>query len=104
MNPYLGSLRDLEKSEKGDHWPSTKLTKPAPAREDIAPTNIDDGYVSFVSGRGIAFLENSVCLCDHCGFAGRGCDPLRPYDWPGHPNGVWLHQRCEGPWNDGKGD
>jgi hypothetical protein len=34
--------------------------------------------------------------CDHCGEHGI----LNPYDWPGRPDGIYLHPRCEGPWFD----
>jgi len=37
--------------------------------------------------------------CDYCGRLGA----TRPYDWPGRPDGIWLHPRCEGPWYDSKG-
>ena len=34
--------------------------------------------------------------CDHCGVPGA----TGSWDWPGRPDGVWLHPRCEGPWFD----
>ncbi len=37
--------------------------------------------------------------CDHCGQLGAG----GPWDWPGAPDGVWLHSRCEEAWHDGGG-
>jgi hypothetical protein len=39
-------------------------------------------------------------LCDHCGEVGTAADPLNPYDWSGHPDGIWLHGGCEEPWHD----
>jgi putative DNA primase/helicase len=33
--------------------------------------------------------------CDHCGGLGRAADPLSPWDWPGRPDGIWLHASCE---------
>src|SRR5262249_3157109 len=33
--------------------------------------------------------------CDHCGSQ---AGITNPYDWPGRPDGIWLHPRCEAPW------
>jgi Protein of unknown function (DUF3631) len=38
--------------------------------------------------------------CDHCG---RQSGITNPYDWPGRPDGIRLHPRCEGPWFDSEG-
>jgi putative DNA primase/helicase len=38
--------------------------------------------------------------CDHCGQSATAADPLNPWDWPGRPDGLRLHRRCEGPWFD----
>jgi len=35
--------------------------------------------------------------CDHCGSQ---IGITSPYHWPGRPDGIWLHDRCEGPWHD----
>jgi hypothetical protein len=45
----------------------------------------------------------SDCLCHHCGYPSPPADPLRPGDWPGRPDGIWLHSRCEEPWLDSEG-
>jgi len=37
--------------------------------------------------------------CDHCGLPGAP----GPWDWPGRPDGIWLHPRCEAPWVDSGG-
>jgi hypothetical protein len=34
--------------------------------------------------------------CDHCGQP----NPNGHWDWPDRPDGIWLHERCEGPWFD----
>jgi len=34
--------------------------------------------------------------CDHCGTLGA----TGRWDWPGRPDGIWLHSRCEEPWFD----
>jgi putative DNA primase/helicase len=39
-------------------------------------------------------------LCDHCGGTERLADPVRRWNWPGRPDGVLLHRRCEMPWYD----
>src|SRR5262249_6667629 len=38
--------------------------------------------------------------CDHCGSQ---VGFTNPYDWPGRPDGIWLHPRCEEPWHDAEG-
>jgi putative DNA primase/helicase len=35
--------------------------------------------------------------CDLCGSQ---FGDMNPYDWPGRPDGIWLHPRCEEPWSD----
>jgi len=32
--------------------------------------------------------------CDHCGRLGTMANPLHPWDWPGRPDGIWLHTKC----------
>jgi putative DNA primase/helicase len=34
--------------------------------------------------------------CDHCGQLGA----TGHWDWPGRPEGIWLHPGCEEPWSD----
>ena len=46
-----------------------------------------------------AFLRR----CNQCGQLATPADPLNPYDWPDRPDGVLLHQRCEGAWFDSRG-
>jgi putative DNA primase/helicase len=41
--------------------------------------------------------------CDHCGQPGTAADMLQGWDWPGRPDGVRLHKRCEVPWYDNGG-
>jgi hypothetical protein len=41
--------------------------------------------------------------CDHCGQSATPAEPLQPWDWPGRPDGIWLHRRCEGPRFDSEG-
>jgi len=39
-------------------------------------------------------------LCDHCGGA---VGAMRNYEWPGRPDGIWLHAQCEALWFDSEG-
>src|SRR5262249_5386811 len=41
--------------------------------------------------------------CDHCGVPGTAADLLHGWDWPGRPDGIRLHSRCEAPWMDRSG-
>jgi hypothetical protein len=38
--------------------------------------------------------------CDHCGSA---IGTMNPWDWPGRPDGIWLHPRCEESWRHSNG-
>jgi AAA domain-containing protein len=42
----------------------------------------------------------AVRRCDHCGQPATPANALKPYDWPGRPDGIRLHRRCEEPWHD----
>jgi hypothetical protein len=37
--------------------------------------------------------------CDRCGLPGASGQ----WNWPGRPDGIWLHPHCEGPWLDSEG-
>jgi hypothetical protein len=38
--------------------------------------------------------DHAARRCDHCGTLGA----TGRWDWPGRPDGIWLHSRCEEPW------
>jgi putative DNA primase/helicase len=38
--------------------------------------------------------------CDRCGQPATPANPLNSWDWPGRPDGIRLHGRCEAPWFD----
>src|SRR5262245_54451096 len=40
--------------------------------------------------------DHAARRCDHCGTLGA----TGRWDWPGRPDGIWLHSRCEEPWFD----
>jgi hypothetical protein len=42
----------------------------------------------------------AVRRCDHCGQPATPANALKPYHWPGRPDGIRLHRRCEEPWHD----
>jgi hypothetical protein len=44
--------------------------------------------------------QPAASLCDHCGGIATLANPLHPWAWPGRPDGIRLHQRCEEPWVD----
>jgi hypothetical protein len=43
-------------------------------------------------------LQRTGHRCDHCGSI---FGAMKRWDWPGTPDGIWLHPRCEAPWHDG---
>jgi putative DNA primase/helicase len=55
-----------------------------------------DGHCSGVAAVG----RDSAAHCDHCGALATTADSLNRWDWPGRPDGIWLHSRCEDPWFD----
>ncbi len=42
--------------------------------------------------------ESTDRFCDHCGSPSTAADPLRPWDWQGRSESIWLHSRCEETW------
>jgi putative DNA primase/helicase len=57
-------------------------------------TDPERGFAHAANGRGAANRR-----CDHCGLPGASGQ----WDWPGRPDGIWLHPRCEEPWHDAEG-
>jgi len=43
-------------------------------------------------------IPNNLRRCDHCGQPGTAANPLHPWDWPGRPDGISLHTKCEEAW------
>jgi Protein of unknown function (DUF3631) len=54
-------------------------------------TDADRGATRATNGNGAADHR-----CDHCGHLGASGQ----WDWPGRPDGIWLHSRCEEGWFD----
>jgi AAA domain len=95
-----------------------RLSKPRQDSQDVRtdsqvsattvefPSNDPDRQKSGASGSAPTDLwpdfgiPDSLRRCDHCGQSGTPADPLHPYDWPGRPDGIRLHGRCEEPWHD----
>jgi hypothetical protein len=50
----------------------------------------------------VAWRVKSEHRCDYCGSALGG---MRPWDWPpdNPTRTIWLHERCEAPWQDSDG-
>jgi putative DNA primase/helicase len=46
------------------------------------------------------FLIPNSRRCDHCGQLGTAADLLHGWDWPGRPDGIRLHSRCEASWKE----
>jgi hypothetical protein len=53
--------------------------------------------------QGLSEDAPAIARCDHCGQPGTAANPLCGWDWPGRPDGIWLHSRCEGPWWEDQG-
>jgi putative DNA primase/helicase len=45
-------------------------------------------------------LRRTGHRCNHCGSQ---FGTMSRWDWAGRPDGIWLHERCEGPWHDSAG-
>jgi putative DNA primase/helicase len=45
-------------------------------------------------------LRPAPRCCDHCGSV---LGVMNPWDWPGRPEGIWLHPRCEQGWMNSEG-
>jgi hypothetical protein len=50
-----------------------------------------------VANPGEAHRAHLETRCDQCG---QPADPLHAWDWPGRPDGILLHRRCEEAWID----
>jgi hypothetical protein len=82
----------------------------ASADDADAPDNADLGVDSENAGENAALdaegaddaddaddsWDHAARRCDHCGALGA----TGRWDWPGRPDGIWLHSRCEEPWFD----
>jgi Protein of unknown function (DUF3631) len=63
--------------------------------QEIAPDPTDPGPIPEF------LLRTAPRPCDYCGSM---LGAMNPWDWPGRPDGIWLHPRCEAGWmNSGAG-
>jgi putative DNA primase/helicase len=62
--------------------------------QEIAPDPTDPGPMPE------CLLRPAPQRCDHCGMM---FGEMNPWDWPGRPDGIWLHPRCEEAWFDSEG-
>jgi hypothetical protein len=98
-----GGSRPLQRYN-ADEIRTSSIFQGATPEDDVAlqkckkPNN--DGHCSGVASwnGGADAHEASARLCDHCGHPESPADPLHLWDWPGRPDGILLHQRCEEPW------
>ena len=74
------TLANCEKPNNDRHCDGVTDANPRPARE--------------ANGNGEADHR-----CDHCGHPGA----FGQWDWPGRPDGIWLHPRCEAGWMNSGG-
>jgi len=44
--------------------------------------------------------EGLVRTGHRCNYCGSQFGLLNHWAWPGYPDGIWLHLRCEAPWWD----
>ena len=71
-----------------DAWTDRKAKNSRQAHSDQQITPPDDDLD----------IPNNLRRCDHCGQPGTAANPLHPWDWPGRPDGIWLHTKCEEAW------
>jgi hypothetical protein len=98
---------DEKQRRKGDTGlpPKAHLREPGQrvsAVNGIEHTAPDDGLtlpldLDRTKGNG-PHAWRAVRRCDHCGQPATPANALKPYDWPGRPDGIRLHRRCEEPW------
>ena len=62
--------------------------------QEIAPDPTDPGPIPE------SLLRTAPRRCDHCGSM---LGAMNAWDWPGRPDGIWLHPRCEAGWMNSGG-
>jgi len=62
--------------------------------QEIAPDPTDPGPIPEFP------LRTAPRRCDYCGSM---LGAMNPWDWPGRPDGIWLHPRCEAGWMNSGG-
>jgi putative DNA primase/helicase len=72
-------------------------------QEKAAPGSPDDPWTDLDIPASLRRAPPSDSRCDHCGGIATPADPLHSWDWPGRPDGIRLHNRCENPWFDAEG-
>jgi hypothetical protein len=76
-----------------------RTARPKSGVPAMASTNVDEPGLSR-SRDDFGAIPVPKHRCDHCGSA---TGITYPYDWPGRPDGIRLHQRCEADWFDSAG-
>src|SRR6516162_5590584 len=62
--------------------------------QEIAPDPTDPGPIPEF------LVRTAPRRCDHCGSM---LGAMNAWDWPGRPDGIWLHPRCEAGWMNSGG-
>jgi hypothetical protein len=90
-----GASEDFPTATSALRVADEKFEKPNSDGHCCGVADADRGAARAANGNGSADHR-----CDHCGQLGASGQ----WDWPGRPDGVWLHTRCEGPWFDAEGE
>src|SRR5262245_62176167 len=64
---------------------------------DVA--DVADVALARGNGREDFLLRSAPQRCDHCGSM---FGVMKPWNWPGRSDSIWLHPRCEALWFDGE--
>src|SRR5262249_42812597 len=83
--------------EMGTSTTSATATAAPLLRFENAKKSNNDGQCCgvAVANPGEAQRAHLETRCDQCGQPATSADPLHPWDWPGRPDGILLHRRCE---------
>src|SRR5262245_10236105 len=88
---------NLSNSHAGlDAWTDRKAGNGVKSHsgQEIAPDPTDPGPIPEF------LLRTAPRRCDYCGSM---LGAMNPWDWPGRPDGIWLHPRCEAGWMNSRG-
>jgi putative DNA primase/helicase len=88
---------NLSNSDAGlDAWTDRKAGNGVKGHsgQEIATDPTDPGPIPEL------LLRTAPRRCDHCGSM---LGAMNPWDWPGRPDGIWLHPRCEAGWMNSGG-
>jgi hypothetical protein len=105
---YLGQEGEFQPphrhniDEMGPSGDSPSATSEPPVADEKCEKTNGDGLCGGVADAVAEFSRTANGngagdhRCDHCGQLGAAGQ----WDWPGRPDGIWLHSRCEEGWFD----